>query len=74
MLEQQRKERHQRRSKLKERQLAEIDAELNPVITIEHKPDFNLLATASKPKKDPVPLFFTQAEREDYEKKLAVGG
>lgn len=74
MVEQQRKARHQRRSKLKERQLAEIDAELNPVITIEQKPDFNLLATAKKPKKESAPLFFTRAEKEDYEKKLAVGG
>lgn len=43
MLEQQRKERHQRRSKLKERQLAEINAELNPVITIEQNKGAELL-------------------------------
>lgn len=73
MVEQQRKERHKRRAKLKERQLAEIDAELNPVITIEHKPDFNLL-TKARAKAETTPLFFTQAERDDYEKKLAVGG
>lgn len=53
--------------------MAEIMAERNPVITIEHKPDFSLLAT-KKPKKEPVPIFFTQADRDEYEKKLAVGG
>ncbi len=73
MVEQQRKARHKRRASLKEQQLADIHAELNPVVTIEHKPDFSLLAT-KKPKKEPVPIFFTQADRDEYEKKLAVGG
>ncbi|RZN75746.1 Mu transposase C-terminal domain-containing protein [Avibacterium paragallinarum] len=36
-VEKTRKERHQRRAKLKQEQLDEINAELNPVITIEHK-------------------------------------
>ncbi|XTV77565.1 Mu transposase C-terminal domain-containing protein [Mannheimia haemolytica] len=37
MVEQQRKERHKRRSNLKQQQLDEINAELNPVLTIEQK-------------------------------------
>lgn len=36
-VEKTRKERHQRRMKLKQEQLDEINAELNPVLTIEHK-------------------------------------
>ncbi|MEN2900114.1 hypothetical protein NJNGDCLN_01770 [Mannheimia haemolytica] len=51
MVEQQRKERHKRRANLKQQQLDEINAELNPVLTIEQKNDFSLLATARKPKK-----------------------
>ncbi|MDW0615964.1 Mu transposase C-terminal domain-containing protein [Mannheimia haemolytica] len=72
MVEQQRKERHKRRASLKQQQLDEINAELNPVLTIEQKNDFSLLATARKPK-ETQPIFLTRAEKEDYEKKLAVG-
>lgn len=57
MLEQQRKERHKRRANLKQQQLDEINAELNPVLTIEQKNDFSLLATARKPKKEVEPIF-----------------
>lgn len=74
MVEQQRKERHKRRASLKQQQLDEINAELNPVLTIEQKNDFSLLATARKPQKEAQPIFLTRAEKEDYEKKLAVGG
>ncbi|QLB14030.1 transposase [Mannheimia granulomatis] len=74
MVEQQRKERHKRRANLKQQQLDEINSELNPVLTIEQKNDFSLLATARKPKKEVEPIFLTRAEKEDYEKKLAVGG
>ncbi|HII3694549.1 TPA: Mu transposase C-terminal domain-containing protein [Pasteurella multocida] len=42
-VEKARKERHQRRAKLKQEQLDEINAELNPVITIEHKQGAELL-------------------------------
>lgn len=73
MVEQQRKERHKRRANLKQQQLDEINAELNPVLTIEQKNDFSLLATTRKPK-EAQPIFLTPAEKEDYEKKLAVGG
>lgn len=38
-----RKERHQRRMKLKQEQVDEIRAEANPVITIEHQPSTDLL-------------------------------
>lgn len=38
-----RKERHQRRMKLKQEQVDEIRAEANPVITIEHQPSADLL-------------------------------
>lgn len=42
-IEQKRKERHQRRLKLKEEQVAEINAELNPTLTIEHSEGAELL-------------------------------
>lgn len=42
-VEKARKERHQRRAKLKQEQLDEINAELNPVITIEHNQGAELL-------------------------------
>ncbi len=63
MVEQQRKERHKRRANLKQQQLDEINAELNPVLTIEQKNDFSLLATARKPKKEVEPIFLTRAEK-----------
>ncbi|HGO5822552.1 TPA: Mu transposase C-terminal domain-containing protein [Mannheimia haemolytica] len=72
MVEQERKKRHQRRTNLQQRKLDEINQELNPVLTIEQKNDFSLLATARKPK-ETQPIFLTRAEKEDYEKKLAVG-
>lgn len=73
MVEQVRKDRHTQSSKRNQRKQEMIDAELNPVLTIEQKNDFSLLATARKPK-ETQPIFLTRAEKEDYEKKLAVGG
>ena len=42
-VEKARKDRHQRRAKLKQEQLDEINAELNPVINIAHNPGAELL-------------------------------
>lgn len=45
--------------------------ELNPVITIEQKPDFTLLQTDKAVEKAPV--FILQADKEAYEKKRSAG-
>lgn len=45
--------------------------ELNPVITIEQKPDFTLLQTDKAVEK--VPVFILQADKEAYEKKRSAG-
>lgn len=49
--------------------------ELQPVKTIEHQPDFSLIASGAKKAKPATPLFVTQAEKDEWEKqqKLAVG-
>lgn len=74
MVEQQRKERHKRRGNLKQRQLDDINAELNPVITIEQTNDFSLLTPVKKPSREKQPIFLTRAEKEEWERKqIAVG-
>lgn len=75
MVEQERKARHKRRAGLKERQLADIHAELNPVITIEQQPDFSLLNTVNSKVEKPK-VFLLQADKDEWERKqkLAVGG
>lgn len=75
MAEQQRKARHQRRADLKERQLADIHSELNPVLTIEQQPDFSLFSVA-KTKVEKPKVFVLQADKDAWEQqqKLAMGG
>lgn len=62
-----RKERHARRAKLKQEQLDEINAELNPIITIEHQQGFELLRTKPKAKQETTPIFLTKADKEAWE-------
>ncbi|NBH76221.1 Mu transposase C-terminal domain-containing protein [Rodentibacter pneumotropicus] len=66
-MEQARNKRHKARLKLKQEQIDEINAELNPVITIEHQPSFELLRTKAKPKEEPMPIFLTKADKEAWE-------
>lgn len=66
-VEKTRKERHARRAKLKQEQLDEINAELNPIITIEHQEGFELLRTKPKAKQETTPIFLTKAEKEAWE-------
>lgn len=66
-VEKTRKERHARRAKLKQEQLDEINAELNPIITIEHQQGFELLRTKPKAKQEATPIFLTKAEKEAWE-------
>ena len=68
-VEQQRKARHQRRLKLKMEQVDEINAELNPVITIEHQQGFELLRTKPKAKQEDTPIFLTKADKEAWEQR-----
>lgn len=68
-VEQQRKARHNRRLKLKMEQVDEINAELNPVITIEHQEaQWEFLVTKEKVKEKEV-IHFTYTDKEFYEKK-----
>ena len=64
-----RKERHARRAKLKQEQLDEINAELNPIITIEHQQGFELLRSKPKAKQETTPIFLTKAEKEAWEQR-----
>lgn len=64
-----RKERHARRAKLKQEQLDEINAELNPIITIEHQQCFELLRTKPKAKQEATPIFLTKADKQAWEQR-----
>lgn len=69
-VEKTRQERHARRAKLKQEQLDEINAELNPIITIEHQQSgFELLKTQAKPKNEKTPIFLTKADKEAWEQR-----
>lgn len=68
-VEKTRQERHARRAKLKQEQLDEINAELNPIITIEHQQGFELLRTKPKAKQETTPIFLTKADKEAWEKR-----
>ncbi|MFK5131284.1 transposase, partial [Glaesserella parasuis] len=62
------------RLKRKEQQVAEIMAERNPVITIEHQQS-ELITTSYQPKREKVsvrPIFTSVVEREEWEKKQAL--
>ena len=68
-VEKTRQARHARRAKLKQEQLDEINAELNPIITIEHQEtQWDLLATKEKVKEKEV-IHFTYADKEAWEQK-----
>ena len=64
-----RRERHANRAKLKQEQLDEINAELNPIITIEHQQGFELLRSKPKAKQETTPIFLTKAEKEAWEQR-----
>lgn len=68
-VEKTRQARHARRAKLKQEQLDEIHAELNPIITIEHQEtQWDLLATKEKVKEKEV-IHFTYADKEAWEQR-----
>ncbi|MEE3701546.1 hypothetical protein [Mannheimia haemolytica] len=59
--------------KLKQEQIDEIQAELNPVRTIEHMPEFSFIPT-QKRAKETVTYAFTYADKEEAEKKQRAYG
>ena len=67
-IEKVKKDRHTRRMGLNERKAEEINAELNPVRTIEHAPDFGALLQGQSEKiiDDREPMFLFESEREEY--------
>lgn len=71
-VEKAREERGKRRMKLKQEQIDEIQAELNPIKTIEHMPDFSLVTTTKA--KQAKPIFLTQADKDEWEKKQRAYG
>ncbi|EFA28228.1 usher protein [Haemophilus influenzae HK1212] len=70
-VEKTRQERHARRAKLKQEQLDEINVELNPIITIEHQPDFAVLVPKVKQKIPAKPIFHNLTEKEEWEAEQA---
>ncbi|MDY4713703.1 Mu transposase C-terminal domain-containing protein, partial [Actinobacillus minor] len=71
-MEKTRRERANRRMKLKQEQVDEIQAELNPVRTIEHIPEFSFIPTTKA--KQAKPIFLTQADKDEWEKKQRAYG
>ena len=70
-----REERFNRRMKLKQEQIDEIQAELNPIRTIEQAPEFSFVPTvAAKQAKQATPIFLTQAEKEEWEEQQRAFG
>lgn len=67
-----REDRGKRRMKLKQEQIDEIQAELNPVRTIEHIPEFSFIPTTKA--KQTKPIFLTQADKDEWEKKQRAYG
>lgn len=67
-IEKVKKDRHARRMGLVERKAEEINAELNPVRTIEHSPDFGALLQREIGQviDDREPMFLFESEREEY--------
>ncbi|VEH67103.1 Uncharacterised protein [Rodentibacter pneumotropicus] len=49
------------------KKIALAEAELSPVITIEHQPSFELLRTKAKPKEEPTPIFLNKVDKEIWE-------
>ena len=74
-MEKTRRERANRRMKLKQEQVDEIQAELNPVRTIEHTPEFSFVtSTKAKQAKQATPIFLTQAEKDIWEEQQRAFG
>lgn len=74
-VEKSRKDRANRQMKLKQEQVDEIQAELNPVRTIEHTPAFNFVMTdKAKQAKQATPIFLTEAEKEEWEEQQRAFG
>lgn len=71
-MEKSRRERANRRMKLTQERADEIQAELNPVRTIEHMPEFSFIPTAKA--KQAKPIFMTQADKDEWEKKQRAYG
>ncbi|EFM88715.1 phage transposase [Actinobacillus pleuropneumoniae] len=71
-VEKARRERANRRMKLKQEQVDEIQAELNPVRTIEHTPEFSFVTSTKA--KQAKPIFLTQADKDEWEKKQRAYG
>lgn len=67
-IEKVKKDRHDRRMALVDKKRDEIDAELNPVRTIEQAPDFGSLLSGdlAQLNDDREPMFLFESEREDY--------
>ncbi|EFA28610.1 putative acetyl-CoA carboxylase biotin carboxyl carrier subunit, partial [Haemophilus influenzae HK1212] len=55
----------------KQEQLDEINVELNPIITIEHQPDFAVLVPKVKQKIPAKPIFHNLTEKEEWEAEQA---
>lgn len=71
-VEKARRERANRRMKLKQEQVDEIQAELNPVRTIEHTPEFSFVTSTKA--KQATPIFLTQAEKDIWEEQQRAFG
>lgn len=69
-VEKTRQERSDRRLKNVLEKADEIQAERNPIITIEHQQSgFELLKTQTKPKNEKTPIFLTKADKEAWEQR-----
>ncbi|OOF50299.1 transposase [Rodentibacter genomosp. 1] len=66
-VEQKQQQRAEGMKKRAANKIALAEAELNPVITIEHQPSFELLRTKAKPKEEPTPIFLTRVQKEAWE-------
>ncbi|HHF0415031.1 TPA: DNA-binding protein [Haemophilus influenzae] len=71
MVEQQRQKRADSKLKRIQRNVDETLAELNPVITIEHQPDFAVLVPKVKQKIPAKPIFHNLTEKEEWEAEQA---
>lgn len=68
-VEKTRQERSDRRLKNVLEKADEIQAERNPVVTIEHQQGFELLRTKPKAKQEATPIFLTKADKEAWEQR-----
>lgn len=73
LMDKARKERANRRMKLKQEQIDEIQAELNPVRTIEHTATFSFVPTVEAINAKPAEkIHLTWADKEEWERKKVV--